>query len=68
LDAAHDLPSKRQYRTSVGKNDRDWIKEELNDIKTCLREIADHLRGDVDLKIDEVIHRLQQLRDMELGY
>ena len=52
----------------MGKNDVDWIKDELKDIKTCLTEIADHLRGDVDIKIDDVIHRLQQMRDMELGY
>jgi hypothetical protein len=46
----------------------DWIRDELSDIKACLRQIADHLRGDVDIKLEEVIHRLQQLRDMELGY
>jgi len=46
----------------------DWIKDELDDIKTFLKDIADHLRSDVDLKIDEIIDRLRQMRDMELGY
>jgi hypothetical protein len=46
----------------------DWIKDELDDIKTCLKEMADHLRGGVDPKIEDIIHRLQHMQDMELGY
>ena len=37
-----------------------WIKNELKDVKKCLDESAEHLRGE-NLKIEEVIDRLQQM-------
>jgi hypothetical protein len=59
--------SKRQ-RLTFNKDDMDWLKDELRDIKfeigeirTSLIEIADHLRGDVDLKLEEIVCRLEQL-------
>ena len=46
----------------------DWLKDELRDIKfeigdirTSLTVIAEHLRGDVDLKLEEIIGRIEQL-------
>jgi hypothetical protein len=60
-DDDDDHPLKRYCLTSVYEEDMGWIKSELKDIKESLSEIAEHLRGDVDLKIEEVIHRLQQM-------
>ena len=34
------------------KDDMDWLKDEIRDIKTCIVEIAEHLKGDVDLKLE----------------
>jgi hypothetical protein len=46
----------------------DWIKDELRDIKfeigeirACLIEIAEHLRGDVDIKLELIKDRVEQL-------
>ncbi len=37
------------------------IKAQLRDIKGCMRETAEHLRGDVDYKLEEIIDRIRQL-------
>jgi hypothetical protein len=37
------------------------IKAYMKDIKMCVRETAEHLRGGVDYKLEEIIDRLQQL-------
>jgi hypothetical protein len=39
----------------------DWLKDEIRDIKTCIVEIAEHLKGDVDLKLEEIIDRMQEI-------
>jgi len=39
----------------------DWLKDEIRDIKTCIIEIAEHLKGDVDLKLEEIIDRMQEI-------
>jgi len=39
----------------------DWLKDEIRDIKTCIVEIAEHLKGDVDLKLEEIIDRIQEI-------
>jgi hypothetical protein len=47
-------PLKRYCLTSVYEKDMGWIMDKLKDIKEFLNEIAGHLRGDVDLKIDRL--------------
>jgi len=38
-----------------------WIKNALEDIQASLNEITERLEGDVDVRIEEVICRLQQM-------
>ncbi len=47
-----------------------WIGSRMSLMISRLfsKDIADHLRSDVDLKIDKIIDCLRQMRDMELGY
>ena len=46
----------------------DWLKDELRDIKfeigemrTCIQEIAEHLQGEVDVKLEDILGRIEQL-------
>lgn len=39
----------------------DWIKREMGDIKEGVKEIAEHLRGDVDCKLEEVLAYVREL-------
>jgi len=43
-------------------HDPDWIKlkAEIGDIRSCLREIVEHLKGEMDLKLDDILHELRQ--------
>ncbi len=50
------------------QDDVNWMKVEIadikaymRDIKMCMRETAEHLRGDVDYKLEEIIDCLRQL-------
>jgi hypothetical protein len=60
-------PSKRQ-RLTFDKDDMEWLKDELRNInfqigaiRTSLIEVAEHLQGDVDLKLEEIVDRIGQL-------
>jgi hypothetical protein len=55
LDVADDRPLKRKRLMAINDDDMDWFKGEVSDIKVCIREIAEHLRGDVDVKLDELL-------------
>jgi hypothetical protein len=46
----------------------EWLKDELRNInfqigaiRTSLIEVAEHLQGDVDLKLEEIVDRIGQL-------
>jgi hypothetical protein len=63
IDNSHRL--KRQCRDL--QDDVNWIKAEIGDIRTylrdikgCMRDIAEHLRGDVDYKLEEIIDHIRQ--------
>ena len=65
LDVQH--CSKRK-RITFNKDDMDWLKDELRNIKfeigemrTCLIEIAEHLQGEVDIKLELIKNRVEQL-------
>ena len=69
LDSVDNHRSKRQCLDRLDlQNDMNWMKVEIadikaymKDIKMCVRETAEHLRGGVDYKLEEIIDRLQQL-------
>jgi argininosuccinate synthase len=56
-----DHPLKRYCLTSVYEEDMDWMKNVLKDIQASLNEIEERLKGDVDVKIEKGICRLQQM-------
>jgi hypothetical protein len=50
------------------KDDVDWVKVKIADIKAymrdtkaCMREIAEHMQRDVDYKLEEIIDCIQRL-------
>ena len=53
-------PSKRRY---ISENDVDWIKSELREIKTYIEEIGEHLRRDVDLKLELLEYRIKEVSE-----
>jgi hypothetical protein len=52
---------KRYCLTSVYEEDMGWIKNALKDIQASMNEIMEYLEGNVDIRIEEVICRLQQM-------
>lgn len=61
LDAADERLSKKKRITYADEDDMDWIKREMGDIKEGVKEIAEHLRGDVDCKLEEVLAYVREL-------
>jgi hypothetical protein len=62
FDDDDDDRSLKRYRlTSVYDEDMGWIKNTLKDIQASLKEIMEHLKGDVDVKIEEEIYQPQQM-------
>ena len=45
----------------MDEDDIGWLKDEICGIKGSIWEIADHLREDVDTKLDELLTDVQQL-------
>jgi len=60
--ADNERPLKRQrFFDQDDQDDFDWLKREISDIKICITQIAEHLRSDVDTKLEEIIDRIRQL-------
>lgn len=60
--------SKRQCLDSDLRDDLEWVKIEISDIKAYMtdikagmNEIAEYLRGEVDDKLEDITDRIQQL-------
>jgi hypothetical protein len=34
------------------EDDMDWPKREISDIKECMKEMAEHLRGNVEYRLE----------------
>ena len=64
LDVPDDRPSKRLKSTRISIIDDDnmeWLKVEIGAIKESVREIADYLQEDVDIKLEELLEDVQQI-------
>jgi hypothetical protein len=57
-DLAH-LPSKK--RRVFDKDNKDWLECEIDDVKDRMMQIEDHLREDVDSKLDEILREVRLL-------
>ena len=55
--AAHLRSSKK--RRLFDKDDKDWLKREIDDVRDHMIQISDHLREDVDSKLDEILGKLE---------
>jgi hypothetical protein len=45
---------KRGVLHLLAKDDVDWLKHEISDIKERVKEMADHLRGNVEYRLEEL--------------
>lgn len=59
LDTANHRPSKRQHL--VHEDDTDWLKQEFDDVRELVMLIADHIRTEVDVKLEDILYEVQQL-------
>ncbi|EDR10283.1 uncharacterized protein LACBIDRAFT_325215 [Laccaria bicolor S238N-H82] len=55
LDAADECLFKKKCITFTNEDDISWLKREMGDIKEGMKEIAEHLQGDVDYKLEEIL-------------
>ena len=55
-------PSKR--RRFFDEDDMDCLQRQIDDIKERMGQIADHLRADVDPKLEEILYEVRQLNDI----
>jgi len=39
----------------------DWLKHEISEIRECMKEIAEHLRGNVEYRLEELRLNIQEL-------
>lgn len=60
IDVADDPPLKRKCLTFIDEDDMDWLKDEISGIKECIKGITNHLRQDVDIKLEELLHEVRQ--------
>jgi hypothetical protein len=58
-DLAHLRPSKKCRL--FDEDDKDWLKCEIDDVRDRMMQIADHLKEDVDSKLDEILHEVRLL-------
>jgi hypothetical protein len=58
-DFAHHCPSKK--RRLFDKDDKDWLEYEIDDVRDRMMQIVDHLREDVDSKLDEILREVRLL-------
>jgi hypothetical protein len=40
--------------------DVDWLKHEISDIKECVKAMAEHLRGNVEYRLEELRLDIQE--------
>ena len=42
----------------------DCLQQQIDDIKEQMGQIADHLKTDVDLKLEEILHEVRQFNNI----
>ena len=55
--AVHLRSSKKRHL--FDKDDKDWLKCEIDDVRDRMIQISDHIREDVDSKLDEILGKLE---------
>jgi hypothetical protein len=58
LEVADERPFKKRRVTF---DDMDRLNREMGDIKEGMKEIAEHLRGDVDYRLEEILQYVREL-------
>jgi hypothetical protein len=51
-NASNPLP--KQDAAALTDKDVDWLKHEISEIKDCVKAIAEHLRGNVEYRLEEL--------------
>jgi hypothetical protein len=54
-------PFKKRRLAFTNEDDIDWLKHEIGDIKESVKEIAEHLRGNVEYRLEELRMDIQDL-------
>ena len=57
--SAHLQPSKKCRL--FHKDDKDWLECKIDDVRDLMMQIADHLRKDLDSKLDKILHEVSQI-------
>ena len=47
-------PSPKQDAAALTDKDVDWLKHEISEIKECMKAMAEHLRGNVEYRLEEL--------------
>ena len=61
LAQAHHRPSKKRHLIDKEDNLKDWLECEIDDVRDRMIQIAEHLREDVDSKLDEILCKVRLL-------
>ncbi|PPQ90906.1 hypothetical protein CVT25_007885 [Psilocybe cyanescens] len=63
LNVSRDRPSKRRLLISLNDIDDDmkWLKGEITDMKVYVKEIAEYLKGDADIKLVDILDEIKLL-------
>ena len=66
-DISDELPPSKRKCLAVDKNDIDFLREEIRDIKTFIGEmnididlIGKYLREDLDSRLEDIVDRIRQ--------
>jgi len=61
LEIEDERPFKRKRVASTNNDDMDWLKHQISEIRECMKEIAEHLRGNVEYRLEELRLNIQEL-------
>jgi hypothetical protein len=63
LNIVEDRPPKRRRLRviSIDEDDMNWLKGEISDIKVSIGEIVEHLKEDMDYKLEDILDEIKQL-------
>jgi hypothetical protein len=61
LEIEDERPFKRKRVAFTNNDDMDWLKHQISEIRECMKEIAEHLRGNVEYRLEELRLNIQEL-------
>jgi hypothetical protein len=61
LEIEDERPFKRKRGAFTNNDDMDWLKHQIREIREGMKGIAEHLRGNVEYRLEELRLNIQEL-------